>query len=81
VGRRHRPVDRATGVVLFDEAVQVLAATALPWAGVPVTAEELPHRARQLAAVLDGPPQDLGYDITRVPTLPRSRLVLTARHS
>jgi fatty-acid peroxygenase len=50
-------IDRWTGrdrVVLFDEAVQVLAATVLPWAGVPVTADELPHRARQLAAVLDG---------------------------
>lgn len=41
-------------VVLFDEAVQVLAASVLPWAGVPVAPEELPVRARRLAAVLDG---------------------------
>jgi fatty-acid peroxygenase len=41
-------------VVLFDEAVHVLAASVLPWAGVPVTADELPRRARQLTAVLDG---------------------------
>lgn len=41
-------------VVLFDEAVQVLAASALAWAGVPVGAEELPHRARQLATIVDG---------------------------
>lgn len=50
-------VERWSGrqrVVLFDEAVQVLAAAVLPWAGVPVTDEELPHRARQLATVLDG---------------------------
>jgi fatty-acid peroxygenase len=41
-------------VVLFDEAVHVLATAVLPWAGVPVTADELPRRARQLATVLDG---------------------------
>ena len=41
-------------VVLFDEAVHVLAASVLPWAGVPVTPEELPRLARRLAAVLDG---------------------------
>jgi fatty-acid peroxygenase len=41
-------------VVLFDEAVQVLAASVLPWAGIPVTAAELPRRARQLATVLQG---------------------------
>lgn len=41
-------------VTLFDEAVQVLAASVLPWAGVPITAEELPHRAHQLATVLHG---------------------------
>jgi fatty-acid peroxygenase len=41
-------------VVLFDEAVQVLAAAVLPWAGVPVERAELPARARQLATVLDG---------------------------
>jgi fatty-acid peroxygenase len=41
-------------VVLFDEAVQVLAASVLPWAGVPVRAAELPRRAAQLATVLDG---------------------------
>jgi fatty-acid peroxygenase len=40
-------------VVLFDE-VHVLAASVLPWAGVPVTPDELPRRARQLEAVLDG---------------------------
>lgn len=41
-------------VVLFDEAVQVLAASVLAWAGVPVSPRELPRRARQLAAVVDG---------------------------
>ena len=41
-------------VVLFDEAVHVHAASVLPWAGVPVTADELPRRARQLATMLDG---------------------------
>jgi fatty-acid peroxygenase len=41
-------------VVLFDEAVQVLAASVLPWAGVPVTPPELPRLARRLAVVLDG---------------------------
>jgi len=41
-------------VVLFDEAVQVLAASVIPWAGIPIGAEELPRRARQLATVLDG---------------------------
>jgi fatty-acid peroxygenase len=41
-------------VVLFDEAVHVLAASVLPWAGVPVTPDELPRRARQIATVLDG---------------------------
>jgi fatty-acid peroxygenase len=41
-------------VVLFDEAVQVLAASVLPWAGVPVADGELPRRARQLATVLHG---------------------------
>jgi fatty-acid peroxygenase len=49
--RRWAGTDR---VVLFDEAVHVLAASVLPWAGVPVTADELPRRARQLATVLDG---------------------------
>ncbi len=41
-------------VVVFDEAVQVLTASVLPWAGVPVTREEVPLRGRQLAAVVDG---------------------------
>lgn len=41
-------------VVLFDEAVQVLAATVIPWAGIPVEAPELARRAGQLATVLDG---------------------------
>jgi fatty-acid peroxygenase len=41
-------------VVLFDEAVQILATSVLPWAGVPVPVDEVPVRARQLAAVLDG---------------------------
>ena len=41
-------------VVLFDEAVQVLAASVLPWAGVPISEDELPLRARQLATVLHG---------------------------
>jgi fatty-acid peroxygenase len=41
-------------VVLFDEAVQALAASVIPWAGVPIDAQELPRRARQLATVLDG---------------------------
>jgi fatty-acid peroxygenase len=41
-------------VVLFDEAVQVLAASVLPWAGAPVEEDELSRRAAQLATVLDG---------------------------
>jgi fatty-acid peroxygenase len=41
-------------ITVFEEAVHVLAASVLPWAGVPVTPDELPRRARQLAAVLDG---------------------------
>ncbi|HVL85464.1 MAG TPA: cytochrome P450 [Pseudonocardia sp.] len=41
-------------VVLFDEAVHVLTAAVLPWAGVPVTPDELPRRARLLAEVVDG---------------------------
>ncbi len=41
-------------VVLFDEAVEVLTASVLPWAGVPVDAQELPRLAQQLATVLDG---------------------------
>jgi fatty-acid peroxygenase len=50
-------IDRWSGreqVVLFDEAVQVLAASVIPWAGVPVEAQELPRRAQQLATVLQG---------------------------
>jgi fatty-acid peroxygenase len=41
-------------VVLFDEAVQVLAASVFPWAGVPSTGKDRRRRAEQLAAVLDG---------------------------
>jgi fatty-acid peroxygenase len=41
-------------VVVFDEAVQVLAASVLPWAGVPVSEQEMPLLARRLATVLDG---------------------------
>ena len=41
-------------VVLFDEAVQVLGAAVLDWAGVPVPPAQLPGRARQLASVVDG---------------------------
>jgi fatty-acid peroxygenase len=41
-------------VVLFDEAVQVLAASVIPWAGIPTGAQELALRARQLATVLHG---------------------------
>jgi fatty-acid peroxygenase len=40
-------------VVLFDEAVQVLGQSVLPWAGVPDDGD-LPERARQLAAVVNG---------------------------
>ncbi|RIQ21476.1 cytochrome P450 [Jiangella rhizosphaerae] len=40
--------------VLFDEAVRVLTATMLPWAGIPAGPDEVSRRARQLAAVLDG---------------------------
>ncbi|WP_345378628.1 cytochrome P450 [Pseudonocardia yuanmonensis] len=50
-------LDGAAGgapVVLFDEAVRVLAEAVLPWAGVPLAEGELPLRARQLATVLDG---------------------------
>ena len=41
-------------VVLFDAAVQVIAAAVLPWAGIPLRPGEGPRRARQLAAVVDG---------------------------
>jgi fatty-acid peroxygenase len=41
-------------VVLFDEAVEVLAASVLAWAGVPAAPQELPRRARQLADVVGG---------------------------
>ncbi|MCF7547306.1 MULTISPECIES: cytochrome P450 [unclassified Pseudonocardia] len=41
-------------VRLFDEAVQVLGAAVLPWAGIPVASAELPRRARQLADIVDG---------------------------
>ncbi|TDD71031.1 cytochrome P450 [Jiangella aurantiaca] len=40
--------------VLFDEAVRVLTATMLPWAGVPAGPDEVSRRASQLEAVLDG---------------------------
>jgi fatty-acid peroxygenase len=40
--------------VVFDEAVRVLTASVLPWAGVPHAAAEAPRRAAQLAAVLEG---------------------------
>jgi fatty-acid peroxygenase len=40
--------------VLFDEAVEALAASVLPWAGVPTDAPELPRLARRLATVLQG---------------------------
>jgi fatty-acid peroxygenase len=41
-------------VVLFDAAVEVLAASVLPWAGIPVAPEEIPRRGRQLAAIVEG---------------------------
>ncbi|PKB41325.1 fatty-acid peroxygenase [Pseudonocardia alni] len=41
-------------VRLFDEAVQVLGAAVLPWAGIPMASAELPRRARQLADIVDG---------------------------
>jgi fatty-acid peroxygenase len=41
-------------VVLFDEAVQVLAASVFPWAGIPIDPQEFRLRARQLATVLHG---------------------------
>ncbi|WP_035812811.1 cytochrome P450 [Jiangella gansuensis] len=41
-------------VVLFDQAVHVLTATALPWAGVPAEPAGTGRRAGQLAALLDG---------------------------
>ncbi|WP_167588411.1 cytochrome P450 [Kineococcus rubinsiae] len=41
-------------VVLFDEAVQVLARSVLDWAGVPCPPADVPRRARQLATVVDG---------------------------
>jgi fatty-acid peroxygenase len=41
-------------VVLFDEAVQVIGAAVLPWAGIPLAPGEGSRRARQLAAVVDG---------------------------
>ena len=41
-------------VVLFDEAVQVIARSVLPWAGVPISGEELSRRAAQMATVLHG---------------------------
>jgi fatty-acid peroxygenase len=42
-------------VVIFDEAVDVLGAAILQWAGVPLTSDaERGRRARQLAAMVDG---------------------------
>lgn len=41
-------------VVLFDEAVEVLARAVLPWAGVELPDDEHAHRGRQLAVVVDG---------------------------
>lgn len=41
-------------VVLFDQAVHVLTATVLPWAGVPAEPDGTARHARQLAALLDG---------------------------
>ena len=44
----------ADRVVLFDEAVRVIATSVLLWAGIPVTPAELPRRARQLSTIVDG---------------------------
>ena len=44
----------ADRVVLFDEAVRVIATSVLLWAGIPVTPQELPRRAQQLATIVDG---------------------------
>lgn len=41
-------------LVLFDEAVRVLTATALDWAGIEAGPRETDRRAKQLAAVLGG---------------------------
>jgi fatty-acid peroxygenase len=41
-------------VVLFDEAVQVIGAAVLGWAGIALPAAEQHRRSRQLAAVVDG---------------------------
>ncbi|SDQ47573.1 cytochrome P450 [Quadrisphaera sp. DSM 44207] len=42
------------GVVLFDEAVHVIARSVVPWAGVPLAPRQLERRARQMATVVDG---------------------------
>lgn len=48
--------------------------------GEGVTLTMLAVAVRALAPLPDTmPPQDLGYDITRIPTRPRSGVVLTAR--
>ena len=41
-------------VVLFDAAIEILAASVLPWAGIPIGREAVPRRGRQLAAIVDG---------------------------
>jgi fatty-acid peroxygenase len=41
-------------VVLFDEAVEVIGAAVLGWAGIALPAAEQRRRARQLATVVDG---------------------------
>lgn len=40
-------------VVLFDESQRILTAAASEWAGVPIDADELPLRARQLGEMVD----------------------------
>ncbi len=40
--------------MLFDEAVQIIGAAVLPWAGVPAESPDIDRRARQLATIVDG---------------------------
>lgn len=45
---------REPSIVLFDEAARVITKAVCEWAGVPLDAEDVPNRAQQLVATVDG---------------------------
>lgn len=47
--------EKSGRVVLFDEVQEILCAAVCQWAGVPVTASEIPLRTGQLSALIEGP--------------------------